>query len=608
MDNIRLHPGRGLRVGAAVALVMGRALLSACGGGGGGAPPAPPLPIDLGVQSATQPSQVGRSFLNPLTVAATVTALPTSGPLAFGPSNLGSVVGALGTVSLDLVFTPLGSGAVSETLTLRWTSGGTVVDQQFEVSATGEAFNWSHTPEPVDFGDVLPGDEQEIEVRVRNNSQRSPVTFTNGALPSAAFSFVAPQFPQTVQPGGQAVVRVRFAPTAVATQGGTLRLGVGDVGGPVDVPLWANSSGSGEKVIDFGTHSLDGAGRTPELTVDVPADAVSITLEGRMSASAEVGLRMFEGPGGHVYENASSTGPLLWQEARTTFSTHIPSTDGFPTQLVAGGGAYRFQLYRFSGSGTTMDVRVIVERRNGGTNANAVLPLNVFLAQGIAPTAATAASHAGLQTALARMDTTLQTQGIRLGAITYYDIADPGFDNITQGEEEQLFRSSSIASKTRLNLFFVQTVWAGNVLGLAGTIDGARRNGDGVTGVVVQFIQLEPDTIGLVAAHEVCHYLGLWHTVETTGAWDLINDTPQCPANGTNATCSVPGGGLLMHWQALDGATISAGQGLVLRAHAHMHPPGQINQKPRSPAKPISAKAKLELEHLPHGWCGTHKR
>ncbi len=604
----KIHRQERLFGGALCLFLSTCVFLAACGGGGGGEPPAPPVPLDIGVHSSTTASQVGRSFLNPHNQPATVSAPPGTSVLAFGPANMGTQVGAFGTVSLDIVFSPTGSGPVTEIVTLRWTSGSNVIDQRFEITATGEAFDWTATPDPVDFGDVLVGDAQELEIRVRNNSQRSPVTFTAGTLPTPAFTFVGSPFPQTVQPGLSAIVRVRFAPTAVANQGGILRLGPDDVGGPVDVPLWANSSGSGEKVIDFGNVSLDGAGQTPELALDVPSDAVSITLEGRMSSSAEVGLRSFTGPGGKVYENTSQTGPLLWAEARTTFSTHIPSTDGGATQLVAGGGTYTFRLYRFSGAGSTMDVRAIIERRANG-NANTVLPLNIFLAPGIAPTAATAETDTKLQGVVDRLGQVLETRGVTLGNITYYDIANGAYDNISQGEEVQLFQTSQVASRTRLNLFLVQTVWGGQLLGLAGAIDGARRNGDGVTGVVLQYIQLDADTVGMIAAHEICHYLGLWHTVESTGTWDLIGDTVQCPAAGTDATCSIAGGGLLMHWQLLGGSLLTPGQGLVIRGHAHMHPPGQQNQKigPRRQT-PLSPEAVVELGNLPPGWCGTRHR
>ena len=67
-------------------------------------------------------------------------------------------------------------------------------------TAVGEAITWTVTPDPIDFGDILPGDETFLDVTLRNDSQRSPVTFTNAQLPSDAFSFEVNPFPLTIQP------------------------------------------------------------------------------------------------------------------------------------------------------------------------------------------------------------------------------------------------------------------------------------------------------------------------------------------------------------------------------------------------------------------------
>ena len=72
------------------------------------------------------------------------------------------------------------------------------------------------------------------------------------------------------------------------------------------------------------------------------------------------------------------------------------------------------------------------------------------------------------------------------------------------------------------------------------------------------------DLVARVMAHEMGHFLGLFHTTESSGAVDFIDDTTACPASGcTNATEKY-----LMHWQAINGATVlTNGQGLVLRGH-----------------------------------------
>ncbi len=611
ITQVPARPRRTLRARALLAFLLAIALpagLGACGGGGGSKPPEPPQQIQLGIKSATTASTVSRSFLNPHDTPAVVTALPGVGPFAFGPENLGSQVGPFGNVSLNIVFTPEGAGPVSGILTLRWSSPGGTTDQRFEFLATGEAFNWTVTPETVDFGDVLPGDSTELEIRMRNNSQRSPVTFTGGTLPSTgSFAFVGTPFPQVVQPGLEGIVRVRFAPTAVANQGGLLRIGEGDPGGPVDIPLQANSSGSGDRVIDFGNQTLDAQAATPELEVTVPADAVSVTFEGVMPPGNTIGLSSLTGPGSKIYSSGAQNGPTPFLPVQEAFSVHIPNADA--TALVPGGGVYKFRLRRTAGFGGTMAVRVILERRAGNNNDNVVLPLNVFLANGIAPTKATAANDAKLQTALTRMDTIFATRGIRLGAITYHDISDASFDHIAQGEELQLFPTSSVAAKTRLNMFFVRTVWSGQLVGLSASLDGAKRNGEATSGVVVAYDGWTGDTIGVVACHEACHHLGVWHTVEANGVHDLLGDTPECPVFGTNGNCGIEGGGLLMHWQALGGTILSVGQGRVLRGHALMHPPGQINQKP-APLAPtaLPAKSALELLSMPKGWCGCCRK
>ena len=169
------------------------------------------------------------------------------------------------------------------------------------------------------------------------------------------------------------------------------------------------------------------------------------------------------------------------------------------------------------------------------------------------------------------------------------------------------------ADKVRLNLFLVSQVWAGNLLGLSGQIDGAKRNGDLATGVVCFYFDGQPGALAAVIAHEICHYLGLWHTVEGNGVHDRILDTPNCPAIGTDSVCAVEGGDLLMHWRANGGMLLTNGQGLVIRSHALVHPQGQsghLHAKPQAQPGPWTpdAETRAFLESLPAGWCGTRHR
>ncbi|MDJ0974952.1 MAG: hypothetical protein QNJ98_10870 [Planctomycetota bacterium] len=589
-------------------LLLSLTFLPTCGGGGGGPPPAA-IPLDLGVHSATVPSAVIRTFLNPLDAPATVTSLPGTGPFDFDPADLPGQVAARGPISLTIRIVPSGPGPMRGPLSLTFSGGGEVVQQVFDITATGEPVPFTTAPATPDFGDVLPEATSDLEIMVRNDSLRSPVTFGSGQLDSPAYAVLGSPFPLTLAPNQTRTLTVRFTPGGIANHDTFLRLVPDGAGERLDIRIRGRSTGNGEQVIDLGTQSLTN-GETPLLSVEVPDSAMSVTFEGVMTESAEVGLLSLEGPGGKVYENTSSTGAVRWVPSRRAFAVHIPSSDEAATQLVAGGGTYSFRLRRESGSGSTMRVRVLIERRVG-SSANAVLPLNIFLAPGLTPDAATALNDANLQSMVTQVDQILSGQGVRLGDISYFDLNDNTFDAIAQGEEGTLFQESGRAQELRLSLFLVGNVWQGQLLGLSGSIDGAKRKGDSVTGVVSLYFDGQPGAIAAVVAHEICHYLGLWHTVDVDGTHDPITDTANCPVTGTSSECSVEGGDLLMHWQGNGGKTLTNGQGLVIRGHAFLEPPSTGGTALRAPAKPWQPDAAtIEfLRSLGPGWCGTaHRR
>jgi len=76
---------------------------------------------------------------------------------------------------------------------------------------------------------------------------------------------------------------------------------------------------------------------------------------------------------------------------------------------------------------------------------------------------------------------------------------------------------------------------------------------------------VDGDDMGVTCAHEIGHYLGLYHTSERDGsAHDPIADTPEC-ADGDGAC---PDGDNVMFWTG-GGArhVLTAGQGAVMRRH-----------------------------------------
>jgi len=70
-----------------------------------------------------------------------------------------------------------------------------------------------------------------------------------------------------------------------------------------------------------------------------------------------------------------------------------------------------------------------------------------------------------------------------------------------------------------------------------------------------------------ILVHEIGHYLGLYHTTESTGTeHDPLSDTPECPASMdsdgdgrvTGPECRSNGADYLMFW-VMDGGLIKSG-------------------------------------------------
>jgi hypothetical protein len=587
------------------------ALVAACGGGGG-APvaPAPIVPqvLDLGTVSSASPTFFDLTVDNPFNETGTVSLVSLEGPLVVAPGALPQGIPARGSLALRLALVPSGEGALEGSIALVVEASGARDNRITQVLAMAQGAQLTLTGGPLDFGDVLPGTTADRAVTLRNLSTLTPVTVSNVTSTHAAFHCPS-ALPLTLLPGASTSLPLRYTASAPGTPSGVVTVVTDAVNGPHVVAV--QGATGGREITDFGSVAFDGSGNTAALTVQVPADAISLMLEGQVAGSSVVGLRLLTGPGGKVYENEALTGAYIWMPANPVFTAQVPNTDRTDVQLVPGGGTYTFKLLRWSGGASTVSVRAIVQRRPTPASANlATLDLNVFLANAIAPTAATAATDTTLQSVLGSMGTILQQQGIVLGDIDYYDVTDPTYDDVTEAEFGPLLRLSSAASEHRLNLFFVRTALGGGVLGVAATLGGPSVNGTDLSGVMSLYSTNNPSFIGLVAAHEVGHFVGLAHTVESAqngGAHDDITDTLECPSTGTNSVCTVAGGGYLMHWQAVGGTTITDGQGLVIRGHPHMGPR-------RAPAttlqgKPFAVAPTIEVgDEVSPDWCGTCRR
>ena len=279
--------------------------------------------------------------------------------------------------------------------------------------------------------------------------------------------------------------------------------------------------------------------------------------------------------------------PIRWLPSQTeeVATMLIPNTTADRVVFRGGRHVASAILYpRFDGDTASEEVRIAarIKRAPGGVISAGTLDLNIFCAAtGI--TAASAPTSTRLAQALDSFEAIYATRGITLGTIRYYDVAGAGFRTIDTTDEPtselaQLFALSAGRTEQAINLFLVDDINGMRdgfvTLGIAGGIPGPPgTHGTIHSGVVVTFPASgvgTPSVLGQIMAHEIGHYLGLFHNSESIRA---------CAAGtGPTATlrCAPFGGGdvladtapsdtrNLMYWAAMGGTTFSPGQGYVL--------------------------------------------
>jgi hypothetical protein len=148
-------------------------------------------------------------------------------------------------------------------------------------------------------------------------------------------------------------------------------------------------------------------------------------------------------------------------------------------------------------------------------------------------------------------------------------------------ELPHLFRLSAGAHNTAINLFFVSDI-ASRTPGaepeaLSGGIPGPLgMHGTGASGIAISTDMMagSPAMLGRTLAHEIAHYLGLFHTSEADGrVYEPLSDTPECRLDRDSdgdgrlsiADCQGFGAENLMFWAKTTGTELSAEQRAVLR-------------------------------------------
>lgn len=161
--------------------------------------------------------------------------------------------------------------------------------------------------------------------------------------------------------------------------------------------------------------------------------------------------------------------------------------------------------------------------------------------------------------------------GLSVGTVTYEDFAgDVETYNSVDGAKEfgDLLRTNT-SDERQVTIFMVSAITdddGATILGQAAGPPGApATGGTSKSGAVVTVGYLadgDTDTEARIIAHEVAHFMGLFHPTEKDGSGhDPLSDTPECTTdtdgNGVYSTneCGGQGADYLMWWAASETST-----------------------------------------------------
>lgn len=358
-------------------------------------------------------------------------------------------------------------------------------------------------------------------------------------------------------------------------------------------------------VLDMGTHTLSQSGQvglTPQITFTLPQDILSLVLIVHGQEGATYQLHNLTSPEGFVFNGETVcdmslfglfNGPNRTMQMENVAAFLLPNTDIDLVGQKFKGGLYRVQVTGVKQQGSSMvaatgTVGLEAIYRTGSQSLSAGdFDLNIFFTGAGGITAANGATSSKIITALENLRSIFGQVSIAVRDVRYYD-APPQYATINtitgaSNDYSNMLKYSS-GKPDGINLFLVNEIkspigGAGSILGMAGGIPGPpNRHGTGRSGIAVVADPVAGGpSRGQVWAHEIGHYLGLFHSTEfvaqyMTCAHDPLIDTQE---NDTNN---------LMYYTGGNGHNLTAGQGKVMRANPVVRPVARNKRGNASPA------------------------
>jgi hypothetical protein len=264
------------------AVIVALTVLAGCGGGSssGGSSPAitlSPTSITFSIQSVgTTSAPQSITVTDSGTATLTFTSIAVSGDYA-QTNNCGTSLGAGGSCTISVTFTPSSSGARTGAVTITDNASGS--PHTVSLTGTGAVPTVSVSPSSLAFGNqTLHTSSSPLPVNVQNTGA-STLTITS--------IVVSGDFSQTnncgtgVGAGGSCTINVTFAPTGIGTRNGALTITDNAGNSPQTVNLTGTGAGSS---VSLSTNTLTFAG----VAVGSVSSPQSVTLSNTSNAALAI--------------------------------------------------------------------------------------------------------------------------------------------------------------------------------------------------------------------------------------------------------------------------------------------------------------------------------